>query len=73
IDAPAAKKLEGQKTIALPAPSHWEEGESTTVSAGVAKVPVTWLALGPERAWATGGSKLTAAAAPAVARGAART
>jgi aconitate hydratase len=55
VDASAAKKLEGQKTIALPAPSQWAERETTTVSAGAAKIPVTWLALGAERAWATGG------------------
>jgi aconitate hydratase len=80
LDPAAAKKLEGQKTIALPAPAHWAKGESTgestTVSAGGAKVPVTWLALGPERAWATGGSGAKSAGpggAPAVARGAART
>ena len=72
IDASAAKKLEGQKTIALPAPSHWTEGESTTVSAGAAKVPVTWLALGAERAWATGGGKGSPGGTPAVVRGAAR-
>jgi len=73
LDASAAKKLEGQKTIALPAPSHWAEGESTTVSAGGAKVPVTWLALGAERAWATGGGgKSPPGGTPAVVRGAAR-
>jgi hypothetical protein len=72
LDPAAAKKLEGQKTIALPAPSHWTVGESTTVSAGGAKVPVTWLALGVERAWATGGAKGPAVGAPAVVRGAAR-
>ena len=57
VDAAAAKKLEGQKTILLPAPSQWAERESTTVSAGPAKLPVTWLALGAERSWATGASK----------------
>ena len=71
LDASAAKKLEGQKTIALPAPSQWAEGESTTVSAGAAKVLVTWLALGAERAWATGGGK-GPVGTPAVVRGAAR-
>ncbi|MGD0528101.1 MAG: aconitase family protein [Polyangiaceae bacterium] len=76
LDPAAAKKLEGQKTIALPAPSHWAEGEPTTVSAGGAKVPVTWLALGPERAWATGGGGARSGGptgTPAIARGAART
>jgi aconitate hydratase len=54
LDATSAKQLEGQKTIALPAPSLWREREETTVSAGSVKLPVTWLALGAERAWATG-------------------
>lgn len=74
LDAAAAKKLEGQKTLALPAPSHWTEGESTTVSAGGTKVPVTWLALGPERAWATGGARGPSGGATAAGpmRGAAR-
>ena len=34
IDAAAAKKLEGQKTIALPAPSQWAEREATSVAVG---------------------------------------
>ena len=71
LEPAAAKKLEGQKTLVLPAPSQWAERESTTVSAGAAKVPVTWLALGAERAWATGGKAAAAAAGTAV-RGAAR-
>jgi aconitate hydratase len=57
LDASAAKKLEDQKTLLLPAPSQWAERETTTVSAGGVKLPVTWLALGAERAWATGGGK----------------
>ncbi len=56
VDSATADRLEGQKTIALPPPSQWAEREPTTVVAGAAKVPVTWLALGPERAWATGAS-----------------
>jgi aconitate hydratase len=71
LETSAARKLEGQKTIVLPAPSQWTEGESTTVSAGTIKVAVTWLALGAERSWATGGGK-GLAGAPAVVRGAAR-
>jgi aconitate hydratase len=65
VDAATAKKLEGQKTIALPAPSQWAEREATSVTVGAAKVPLTWLALGAERAWATGGGKGAAVAAPA--------
>jgi aconitate hydratase len=67
VDAPAAKKLEGLKSIALPAPSQWAERDATTVTAGGAKLPVTWLALGAERAWATGGAR---AATPGIARAA---
>ena len=56
LEGAAASKLEGQKTIVLPAPSQWAEREATTVTAGggSVKLPLTWLALGSERAWATG-------------------
>jgi aconitate hydratase len=63
VDAGSAKKLEGQKTIALPAPSQWAEREATSVTVGAATLPLTWLALGAERAWATGGGKLAAVVA----------
>jgi homoaconitase/3-isopropylmalate dehydratase large subunit len=62
LDAPVAKRLKGQKTIALPAPGQWAERQATTVSVGAAKLPLTWLALGAERAWATGAAKPAAAA-----------
>lgn len=65
VDAATAKKLEGQKSIALPAPSQWAERDVTTVTAGATKLPVTWLALGAERTWATSGPK---APTPGVAR-----
>ncbi|HEY4012537.1 MAG TPA: aconitase family protein [Polyangiaceae bacterium] len=57
LDAAAAKRLKGQKTIALPAPAQWAERQPTTVSAGAAELPLTWLATGTERAWATGATK----------------
>jgi aconitate hydratase len=57
VDAAVTKKIEGQKTIALPAPAQWAEREATPVTVGSAKVAVTWLALGAERSWATGGSR----------------
>jgi len=66
LDAATARKLEGQKSIALPAPGQWAEREPTTVTAGGAKLPLTWLALGAERAWATGAG---AAAPPQAGRG----
>jgi len=54
VDAATAKKLQAQKSIALPAPGQWAERGPTTVAVGGSKLPVTWLALGAERAWATG-------------------
>lgn len=61
VEPASIKGLRGQRTIALPAPSVWPERASTTVTVGAAKLALTWLALGAERAWATG-------AAPAVER-----
>jgi aconitate hydratase len=54
LDAAAAKGLKGQRTIALPPPSQWPERQPTTITVGTTKLPLTWLALGAERAWATG-------------------
>jgi aconitate hydratase len=55
VDAANAKGLKGQKTIALPAPSQWPEGQAA-VPLGPSKVPLTWLALGVERSWASAGT-----------------
>ena len=66
LDAAAAKGLKGQKTLAIPAPSTWSEKEPTVVAAGTQKVPLTWLALGPERSWVSAG---TSRAAPTRTRG----
>jgi aconitate hydratase len=60
LDPAAAKRIKGQKTIALPAPAQWAERQATTVSVGATKLPLTWLALGAERAWATGAPKAPA-------------
>jgi aconitate hydratase len=57
LDSASAKRLKGQRTIVLPAPGQWAEREATTVSVGATKLPLTWLALGAERAWATGSAK----------------
>ena len=54
VDAIATKGLKGQRTIALPAPSQWPERGATPVAVGPTKLPLTWLALGAERLWATG-------------------
>ena len=56
IDAAAAKSLKGQRSIALPEPGKWSEKGPTTVALGSQKVPLTWLALGSERAWASAGT-----------------
>jgi homoaconitase/3-isopropylmalate dehydratase large subunit len=57
IDQAIAKRLKGHKSIALPAPSQWAEGTATSVDVGATQLPLTWLALGAERTWATGPSK----------------
>jgi aconitate hydratase len=54
IDASTAKKLQSQKSIVLPAPGQWAEHGPTPVAIGASKLPVTWLALGAERAWTMG-------------------
>jgi aconitate hydratase len=59
LESSAVKGLRDQQTIALPGPSVWLERQAITVTVGTSKLPLTWLALGAERAWATG-----AAAAP---------
>jgi aconitate hydratase len=62
LDAAAAKGLKGQRTIALPAPSQWPERAAATIAVGPTRLPLTWLARGAERAWATGGPTETAGA-----------
>ncbi|MCL2450552.1 MAG: aconitase family protein, partial [Polyangiaceae bacterium] len=62
LDTAGAKALKGQRTIGLPAPSSWPERQATTVTAGAVRLPLTWLALGAERAWATGGGAASSAA-----------
>jgi aconitate hydratase len=73
VDAAGAKKLEGQKSIALPPPGQWAEKEPTVVTLGSQKVPLTWLALGAERVWASAGtarpSRESAASAASRSRG----
>jgi aconitate hydratase len=56
FDAAGAKGLKGLRSIALPAPAQFPEGEPTVVALGSQKVPLTWLALGPERVWASAGT-----------------
>jgi aconitate hydratase len=69
LDAGAAKGLKGQRTIALPAPSSWPERQATTVTVGAVRLPLTWLALGAERAWATGAAPLGGLAPKAASAG----
>jgi aconitate hydratase len=61
IDAAGQKALKGQKSLALPAPAQWPEGEAAAVTVGAQKVPMTWLARASERAWAGAGSARPAA------------
>jgi len=58
VDAAAMKSLKGQRVLSLPPPSQWGD-QPTSVPVGGAKVALTWLALGAERAWVTrtGGSE----------------
>jgi aconitate hydratase len=56
LDAAGLKGVKGQRQIQLPAPAQWNEKEPTVVAMGSQKVSLTWLALGPERAWASAGT-----------------
>jgi hypothetical protein len=56
VDAAAAKGLRGQKSLVLPAPGQWAEGNATSIPLGAGKVAMTWLALGAERAWTSAGT-----------------
>jgi aconitate hydratase len=58
MDEGNAMDLKDEQTIAFPAPSDWAEWQSTPVSAGSVRLGLTWLARGPERAWATTGAPL---------------
>lgn len=49
-DEAALETLGGQQSVTIPAPSGWSDGEIQLV-AGAQPVRVTWLAIGPERAW----------------------
>lgn len=64
VDAAAAKGLKGQRTLSLPAPASFVANEPTNVTLGSQKVALTWLALGPERAWASAGTSRPAAPPP---------
>lgn len=55
-DAQGQKGLKGQRTLALPPPGQWADKEPTTLTVGGHKVPLTWLAIGAERTWATVGT-----------------
>jgi aconitate hydratase len=54
LEAAGLDEIQGQTAIALPALSHWPERKPITVVVGKAKILLTWLALGAERAWTTG-------------------
>jgi aconitate hydratase len=65
LEAGAVGGLKGQRAITLPGPSEWAHRGPTAVSVGSATLPMTWLALGPERTWATG-ELLDAKASPSI-------
>jgi aconitate hydratase len=54
LDSADAIGLRGEQTIALPPPSDFPERGAATIAVGARALPLTWLALGPERSWATG-------------------
>jgi aconitate hydratase len=56
LDAMAVKGIRSQKSLILPAPAQWAEREATSVQLGGVKIPMTWLALGAERAWTSAGT-----------------
>jgi aconitate hydratase len=56
VDATAAKGLRAQKSVVLPPPGQWAEGDATSVPLGGGKVAMRWLALGAERAWTSAGT-----------------
>jgi aconitate hydratase len=56
VDAAGVKGLKGIRQIALPEPGKWSEKGPTVVTLGSQKVPLTWLALGSERTWASAGT-----------------
>jgi aconitate hydratase len=56
VDAATAKGLRGQTSLVLPGPAQWAEKSVTHVPLGGAKVGMTWLALGAERAWTSAGT-----------------
>jgi hypothetical protein len=68
VEGDVAGSLEAQRTVTLPSPAQWAERKAMTVAAGGAKVQVTWLALGAERDWATGGVRPELAEARAARR-----
>lgn len=63
VDEAGLKAIEASKDVQIPAPATLAVA-GATVTAGKAKVAVTWVAVTGERNWVTGG---TAAAAPATA------
>jgi aconitate hydratase len=63
IDAAGIEALKGEKILALPAPAKW--ADTVPVTAGKAKVDLTWLAIGAERTWTHAGTSRAPAKASA--------
>jgi aconitate hydratase len=51
VDPAGLRALEAEKTLALPAVSQWAADGTVSVTAGSAKLKLTWLAKGLERGW----------------------
>lgn len=63
-DAATLKSLKGQRQVGLPALASADATSPVTATAGKLRVALTWLAVGPERAWAANGTSRPAPAAP---------
>lgn len=70
VDDAGLKALKASKDVQIPAPAALT-AKDAAVTAGKAKVAVTWIAVPGERNWVTGGSNASAPAAPKAAPAAA--
>ncbi len=53
---PSTAKGITKGSLALPAPAQWGEKSATSITHGGVRIPMRWLALGAERAWAGAGT-----------------
>jgi aconitate hydratase len=57
VDASTFERLQGKRSVVLPEPSRWPEGQSLSIEASGDALPMTLLALGAERDWIARGSE----------------